>query len=63
MAEIWKINDSAREMTDKFNTVVDELNRVSRMAVSINAGYLTAVPSEFVIGGSPQMMEVPVDEL
>ena len=26
MAEKWKINDSARTMTKKFNTLVDEVN-------------------------------------
>lgn len=31
MAERWKINDSARTMTKKFNTLVDEVNNSQKV--------------------------------
>ena len=31
MAERWKINDSARTMTKKFNTLVDEVNNSQKI--------------------------------
>lgn len=49
MAEKWEINDSAREMTRKYNNAAQEMNQLARTALAINDTYITAVPSEFAI--------------
>lgn len=54
MAEKWINNDSAREMTRKYNETATELNRLARTTLGINESYVTLAPSEFSIVDDPE---------
>lgn len=54
MAEPWVNNDSAREMTRKYNEGVKELNTLAKTLVGVNDAYVTLEPFEFSIGGNSE---------
>ncbi len=55
MAQKWKINDSARDMTRKYNDTAEELNSIIRTMLMINDGYVVTKPSEFSIEEDPEV--------
>lgn len=57
VAQQWEINDSARDMTRKYNDGAAELNRIAKTALAINESYVRLLPSEFEIGDEAEVSE------
>lgn len=54
MAKTWKINDSAREMTEKYNQTADEVNTLAKTVIGINEAYVTLKLSEFDLSANSE---------
>ena len=57
MARQWETNDSARDMTRKYNEGVRELNQITATALAINESYVSLQPSGFAIDDSLEVTE------